>query len=157
MTVSLNSFPAVWPADQGVSPKGNAVVSSTGPNRSQADHELSSDSQADEAADSGTNGGEPQGLKSYCWDALQDLPYSPPELDLAIDLSREVQLDLQVVLGRSAMRLEDVLKLRLGSAVILEQQLRDPVEVHVNGRLVAYGEVLVLDGKFCIRVIEMVA
>ncbi|RPH84185.1 MAG: hypothetical protein EHM77_00635 [Planctomycetaceae bacterium] len=55
------------------------------------------------------------------------------------------------------MRLEDVLKLRLGSAVILDRRLGDPVEVHVNGRLVAYGEVLVLDGKFCIRVIELVA
>lgn len=155
--MNLNSFPAVWPVDQGGGPKGNAVVSSNIPNRLQADHELSCDSQADEAADSATNGVEPQGLKSYCWDDLQDLPYSPTELDLAIDLSREVQLDLRVVLGRSAMRLEDVLKLRLGSAVILKQRLRDPVEVHVNGRLVAYGEVLVLDGKFCIRVIEMVA
>lgn len=155
--MSPNSFPAVWPDAQGDAPQGSEFVSSTVPKHSQADHDLSHGSRTDEAADSDTNGGGPRGLKSHCWDDLQDLSTYPPEIDLAIDLSREVQLDLRVVLGRSAMRLEEVLKLRSGAAVILEQRLQDPVEVHVNDRLVAYGEVLVLDGKFCIRVIELVA
>ncbi len=154
--MSLHSFPEVSRVDHG-RPQANAVVGSADPSRSPAVSEWSSASQADQAASSDANGSAPEGLKSYCWDDLQDLPSAPPEPDLAIDLSREVQLDLRVVLGRSAMRLEDVLKLRLGSAVILDRRLGDPVEVHVNGRLVAYGEVLVLDGKFCIRVIELVA
>lgn len=154
--MSLHPFPEVSRVDHG-RPQANAVVGPADPNRSPAVSEWSSASQADQAASSDANGSVPEGLKSYCWDDLQDLPSAPPEPDLAIDLSREVQLDLRVVLGRSAMRLEDVLKLRLGSAVILDRRLGDPVEVHVNGRLVAYGEVLVLDGKFCIRVIELVA
>lgn len=155
--MSLHSFPALWPVDHHDRPKAHAKVDSTDPSRSPVGSESSADSQAGQAANSDANGPVPEGLKSYSWDDLQDLPCDPPEPDLAFDLSREVQLDLRVVLGRSAMRLEDVLKLRLGSAVVLDQRVGAPVEVHVNGRLVAYGEVLVLDGKFCIRVIEMVA
>jgi flagellar motor switch protein FliN/FliY len=74
-----------------------------------------------------------------------------------IELLGDVDLDVSIELGRSEMLVEDVLKLGGGSVVELDKLAGDPVDVHVNGRLVARGEVLVLNDNFCIRVSEIVA
>ena len=55
------------------------------------------------------------------------------------------------------MYLEDVLQLRRGSVVALDKLAGDPVDVFVNGRLVARGEVLVLNDNFCVRVAELIS
>ena len=61
-----------------------------------------------------------------------------------------------IELGRTEMLVEDVLRLTEGSVVELDKLAGDPVDVYVNQRLVARGEVLVLDDNFCIRVNEIV-
>lgn len=73
-----------------------------------------------------------------------------------IDLLRDVNLDVKIELGRSRMLVEDVLKLVEGSVVELDKLAGDPVDVYVNERLVARGEVLVLNDNFCVRVNEIV-
>lgn len=91
-------------------------------------------------------------------------PYSlndlSPDQELAerqpIDLLGEVEMDLRIELGRTQMRLEEVLGLRNGSVVALDKLAGDPVDVFVNGRLIAKGEVLVMNDNFCIRVTELV-
>lgn len=89
---------------------------------------------------------------------LQDFTGTPPNADSAtLDLIREVELDLKIELGRTEMYLEDVLKLRKGSVVPLDKLAGDPVDVYVNGRLIARGEVLVLNDNFCVRVAELIA
>ena len=79
----------------------------------------------------------------------------PPE-KCSIDLLRDVDLDLKIELGRTHMLLEDVLGLRRGSVVTLDKLAGDPVDLFVNGRLVARGEILVLNDNFCVRVAELV-
>ena len=74
-----------------------------------------------------------------------------------IDLLNEVDLDLRIELGRTHMRLDDVLQLRSGSVVALDRLAGDPVDIFVNDRLVAKGEVLVLNENFCVRVTELVS
>jgi flagellar motor switch protein FliN/FliY len=74
----------------------------------------------------------------------------------SIDLLGEVEMDLRIELGRTEMRLEEVLQLRNGSVVALDKLAGDPVDVFVNGRLIARGEVLVMNDNFCIRVTELV-
>jgi len=74
-----------------------------------------------------------------------------------IDMLGDVELNVTVELGRTEMLVEDVLKLGDGSVVELDKLAGDPVDVFVNGRLVARGEVLVLNDNFCIRVSEIVA
>lgn len=88
---------------------------------------------------------------------LEDLVGSegPPE-KCSIDLLRDVDLDLKIELGRTHMLLEDVLSLRRGSVVTLDKLAGDPVDLFVNGRLVARGEILVLNDNFCVRVAELV-
>ncbi|WP_419194805.1 flagellar motor switch protein FliN [Novipirellula herctigrandis] len=73
-----------------------------------------------------------------------------------IDLLGEVELDLRIELGRTQMRLEEVLQLRGGSVVALDKLAGDPVDIFVNGKLIARGEVLVMNDNFCIRVTELV-
>ena len=75
----------------------------------------------------------------------------------SIDLLRDVDLNVKIELGRARMMVEDVLKLSEGSVVELDKLAGDPVDVFVNDRLVARGEVLVLNDNFCVRVNEIVA
>jgi len=74
----------------------------------------------------------------------------------SIDLLRDVELNVKIELGRSQMLVEDVLKLNEGAVVELDKLAGDPVDVFVNDRLVARGEVLVLNDNFCVRVNEIV-
>lgn len=76
--------------------------------------------------------------------------------DSGIDLLGDVELDVTIELGRTQMLIEDVLRLGDGSVVELDKLAGDPVDVYVNGRLVARGEVLVLNDNFCIRISEIV-
>ncbi|QDT02668.1 Flagellar motor switch protein FliN [Rubripirellula lacrimiformis] len=89
--------------------------------------------------------------------ALGDLTQDDaPHERQPIDLLGEVEMDLRVELGRTQMRLEEVLQLRSGSVVALDKLAGDPVDIFVNGRLIARGEVLVMNDNFCIRVTELV-
>jgi len=80
-----------------------------------------------------------------------------PGASANIDLLRDVQLNVKIELGRSRMYIEDILKLGEGSVVELDKLAGDPVDVFVNNRLVARGEVLVLNDNFCVRIGEIIA
>jgi flagellar motor switch protein FliN/FliY len=75
----------------------------------------------------------------------------------SIELLRDVELNVKIELGRARMLVEDVLRLAEGSVVELDKLAGDPVDVFVNDRLVARGEVLVLNDNFCVRVNEILA
>jgi flagellar motor switch protein FliN/FliY len=74
-----------------------------------------------------------------------------------IDLLNDVDLNVKIELGRANMLIEDVLKLGQGSVVELDKLAGDPVDVIVNDRLVARGEVLILNDNFCVRISEIVS
>lgn len=82
---------------------------------------------------------------------------APSEEIATLDLLRDVELDLKIELGRTQMYLDDVLRMRKGSVVALDKLAGDPVDIYVNGRLIARGEVLVMNDNFCVRVAELVA
>ncbi len=97
----------------------------------------------------------PSGAAPFQWEELSSS--SPSTESATLDLIRDVELDVRIELGRTQMFLEDVLKLRRGSVVPLDKLAGDPVDIFVNGRLVARGEVLVLNDNFCVRVAELFA
>ena len=83
---------------------------------------------------------------------------STPNSDHAtLDQISEVELDIKIELGRTNMYLEDILKLRKGSVVALDKIAGDAVDIYVNERLIARGEVLVLNDNFCVRIAELLA
>jgi len=77
------------------------------------------------------------------------------EQNVELKAIEDVELDLRIELGRTELLIEEVLKLRDGSVVPLDKLAGDPVDILVNGRLVARGEVLVLNDNFCVRVAEI--
>lgn len=74
----------------------------------------------------------------------------------AIDLLSDVNLNVKIELGRTRMLVEDVLKLSEGAVVELDKLAGDPVDVYVNDRHIARGEVLVLNDNFCVRINEII-
>lgn len=78
-----------------------------------------------------------------------------PEESKGISLLSDVRLDVKIELGRAEMYIEEVLKLGEGAVVELDKLAGDPVDVLVNDRLVARGEVLVLNDNFCVRISEI--
>jgi flagellar motor switch protein FliN len=111
--------------------------------------------QAQQAIASVENPSEPN-LAGLALFELKDLAGAPATGEKAtLELLKDVDLDLKIELGRTQMYLEDVLKLKRGSVVTLDKLAGDPVDVFVNGRIVARGEVLVLNDNFCIRVTEL--
>jgi len=88
---------------------------------------------------------------------LQEFTGTPPSSEKAsLDLLRDVELDVKIELGRTEMELEEVLKLQRGAVVTLDKLAGDFVDIYVNGRLIARGEVLVLNENFCVRVAELI-
>jgi flagellar motor switch protein FliN/FliY len=74
----------------------------------------------------------------------------------SIDLLLDVKLDLRVELGRAPIPVREVLQLGAGSIVTLQKMSGEPVDILVNGKLIARGEVVVVDENFGVRVTEMV-
>ncbi|MBL8875312.1 MAG: flagellar motor switch protein FliN [Phycisphaerae bacterium] len=73
----------------------------------------------------------------------------------SIDLLSDVSLQVKIELGRTRMLVEDVLRLADGAVVELDKLAGDPVDIYVNERHVARGEVLVLNDNFCVRINEI--
>ena len=74
----------------------------------------------------------------------------------ALGLLDDVTLRVKIELGRTQMYVEDVLRLNTNSVVELDKAAGDPVDIYVNDRHVARGEVLVLNENFCVRVSEII-
>lgn len=73
-----------------------------------------------------------------------------------MELLSDVHMNVRIELGRTKMFVEDVLKLSDGAVVELDKLAGDAVDVFVNDRKVAKGEVLVLNDLFCVRISEIV-
>lgn len=74
-----------------------------------------------------------------------------------IDLILDVPLEISVVLGRTKKNIKDILNLGTGSLIELDKLVDEPVEILVNGKRVAYGEVMVVDENFGVRITSIVS
>lgn len=97
-------------------------------------------------------------------DPLADArPFALPAFDSELDESPSVDMGLSIVgdvevqveLGRALLPPGDDESLRAGTVIPLDKLAADPVDVVVEGRLVARGEVLVVNDKLCIRIAEV--
>lgn len=74
-----------------------------------------------------------------------------------IDLILDVPLDISVVLGRTKKSIQDILNLGTGSLIELDKLAEEPVEILVNGKQIALGEVVVVDENFGVRITNIVS
>ena len=73
-----------------------------------------------------------------------------------LDLLLDVEIPISVEVGRAQMSLENVLKLVPGSVIALDKKAGEPVDLRVNGKLVARGEVVLVDDVYGLRVTQIV-
>jgi len=74
----------------------------------------------------------------------------------ALDIVLDVKVKVTVQLGSVQLPMREVLELASGSIVQLTQHASDPVGLFVNDKLVAYGEVVVVEDNFGIKITELV-
>ena len=94
-------------------------------------------------------------------EAVQLPDFAPPEQDpeqaaATLGLLHDVELNVKIELGRTRMYVEGVLRLNENSVIELDKAAGDPVDIFVNDRHVARGEVLVLNENFCVRISEII-
>ena len=85
---------------------------------------------------------------------LADLGEDVPDT-ANLDMLLDVNLQITVELGRTRMKFRDVLNLSNGSVVELSRMVSEPVDILVNGALLASGEVVVVDDHFAIRITKL--
>jgi len=73
-----------------------------------------------------------------------------------IDLIMDIPLQVTVELGRTKKTIKEILELGIGSVIELDRLAGEPIDILVNGKLVAKGEVIVIDENFGVRIIEMI-
>jgi flagellar motor switch protein FliN/FliY len=86
-------------------------------------------------------------------DTILDDPVPPGKLGLFMD----VELEITLRFGGRRMLLREILELAPGSVVELDRQVQEPVDLILDGRLIARGEVVVVDGNYGVRILDVVS
>jgi len=80
-----------------------------------------------------------------------------PQNSKTLDLLLEVELPIGVSFGRTQMRLKEAMRLTTGSIVELNRSVTEPVELIANNCVIARGEVVVVDGNYGVRILEIIS
>lgn len=88
-------------------------------------------------------------------DAQAEIHAAEPDMSLDVILDVPVTLSLEV--GRTRMPIRNLLQLNQGSVVELERGAGEPLDVFVNGTLIAHGEVVVVNDRFGVRLTDVVS
>lgn len=84
--------------------------------------------------------------------SFEDADQTQGETNKNLDLLMDIKLQLTVELGRTELPIKKVLELTRGSIIELEKVAGEPVELYANGKLVAHGEVVVIEDNFGLRI-----
>src|SRR2546421_5184592 len=85
-----------------------------------------------------------------------DAPGAPSSSTRGLDLLHDVEMEVSAELGRTRMSVRELLSLSPGAVVDLDRAAGSPADLLVNGRLIARGEVVVIDENFGLRITEIV-
>ena len=84
-------------------------------------------------------------------------PVAPPSNSASLDSILDIPVTLSVEIGQTGLSIRSLLQLNQGSVVELDRLAGEPLDVLVNGTLVAHGEVVVVNEKFGIRLTDVVS
>jgi flagellar motor switch protein FliN/FliY len=109
-------------------------------------------SQAAAQSGDGTSG-------QYAPDALQPKPAAAParNADVNLDLVLDVPVRVSLRVGSTEIAIRDLVKLVEGSVIALDQDVSAPMDVLVNGTLIAHGEIVVVDDRYGVRLTDVVS
>ncbi|MEL7024032.1 MAG: flagellar motor switch protein FliN [Pseudomonadota bacterium] len=92
---------------------------------------------------------EPEAMEANATDAVQ--------ADVNLELVLDVQVSLSLRVGQTNITIRDLVSLAEGSVVALDRASTEPLDVMVNGTLVAHGEIVVVDGQFGVRLTDVIS
>jgi flagellar motor switch protein FliN len=81
------------------------------------------------------------------------LPVGAPDLDVILDIPVSISMEV----GRTSITIRNLLQLNQGSVIELDRLAGEPLDVLVNGTLIAHGEVVVVNEKFGIRMTDVIS
>ena len=99
----------------------------------------------------------PKKVAAAQFDELTDSSAQALAEEVDLDVILDVPVTLALEVGRTKMTIRDLLRLNQGSVVELERPADEPMDLLVNGTLVAHAEIVVVDEMFGIRVIDVVS
>ena len=85
-------------------------------------------------------------------DSLYTAPASMPYSNDSLNLIHDIPVQVSVELGRTKKEISEILDFDSGTVIVLDKTAGDPVEIYVNGKLVASGEVVVIDENYGVRI-----
>ncbi|MCP3671244.1 MAG: flagellar motor switch protein FliN [Gammaproteobacteria bacterium] len=112
---------------------------------------------AAESAATEEGGAEKAGYKKAEFDDLASQPVAQGAGEANLDVILDIPVTLSMEIGRTEIAINDLLQLGQGSVVELERLAGEPMDVMVNGTLIAHGEVVVVDEKFGIRLTDVIS
>lgn len=115
---------------------------------------LEDEEEVKEAAGEESSGGESGDDFPSVEEGQEGTIYSP--LDPKLELLYDLQLPVSIELGRTNMLIREILRLGRGSVIEFDKLVSEPVDVLINGKKVAEGEVVVIDKHFGIRITTLV-
>ncbi len=86
-----------------------------------------------------------------------DLPAAGAAGEMNLDVVLDLPVTLSLEVGRSRISIRNLLQLNQGSVVELDRAAGEPLDVYVNGTLVAHGEIVVVNDKFGIRLTDVIS
>jgi flagellar motor switch protein FliN len=86
-----------------------------------------------------------------------DVPEAGANRELNLDVVLDIPVTLSMEVGRSRISIRNLLQLNQGSVVELERATGEPLDIFVNGTLIAHGEVVVVNDKFGIRLTDVIS
>ena len=93
--------------------------------------------------------------KAASFDELSDSAL--PETDVNLDVVLDIPVNISMEIGRTKISIRNLLQLNQGSVVELDRLAGEPMDVLVNGTLIARGEVVVVNEKFGIRLTDIIS
>lgn len=78
------------------------------------------------------------------------------EGSITLDAVSDIPVQISVVLGKTAMQVNQLLKLGRGAVIELDRKVGEPIDIYVNNRLVARGEVVVVEDKIGVTMTEII-
>ncbi|HCV19345.1 MAG: flagellar motor switch protein FliN [Pseudomonadota bacterium] len=108
-------------------------------------------------AESESEGGDDDGVRVAELDELSDDAPITQEEKKKLDTILDIPVTISMEVGRSQISIRNLLQLNQGSVVELDRVAGEPLDVLVNGTLIAHGEVVVVNDKFGIRLTDVIS
>ncbi|MFA5530661.1 MAG: flagellar motor switch protein FliN [Thiohalomonadaceae bacterium] len=108
-----------------------------------------------EQAQAGARGTQSGNYQPAAFESLQD--DGSPRTDVNLDVILDIPVSISMEIGRTRISIRNLLQLNQGSVVELDRLAGEPLDVMVNGTLIAHGEVVVVNEKYGIRLTDVIS